>query len=1037
MDLITRFGLSTSRFTYLMMVVILLGGLFSYFGLPKRENPAITIRKAVVSATFTGMAPERVENLLAVPIERKIREIGEVEDIETIITSGEVLIYVNAYDAVPIAEIANAWEDLRNKMQQVTSELPDGTGGPFVNTDFGDVSIATIAVTGDGFTLAQIKETAEELQRDLYRIEGITEVSLYGEQDERIWLDLDNRKLASVGVQLDQVLNDLKAQNVILPAGEIDANGTNLVLEANGDLGTIDEIRGVLTKVSGLSGYVRLSDLVSVRRGYVDPKVKPVFFNGAPAIVLGIQMSNTADIQSLGKVIKTRIAAFEAKQPIGIATRISTFQETAVTESVNGALSNVGQTFLVVFLVMLAFLGWRAAGVIACIVPFTVMFALMIIGTIGVDIEQVSIAAVIISLGLLVDNGLVVVEDIEGRIARGVPPETAALDAGGQYLIPLGVASITTVSAFIPMMLVDGTEGEFSYSLGAVVATMLLGSWLTALYFLPFLSARLFKARIDAIDAPPKGPLVALYGKTTRKLLPWGIPIILVVYALVALSATQFSAIKNEMFPLSERAEFLIYMDMPSGTAISETERYAKTVDAWLSNKDINPEVKSTTIFVGDGGPRFYLSLDPADPKASSAFFLVNMSTAEATTDLVARARRVLIERFPAARFRVTRLSMGGSESGIVDVQIIGPDADTLLSASRKVEAGFATAPNLVRNESDWGNKVVKVVVDIAQDKAREFGVTSEDVSSVMNAYFSGTQYSTFRDGDEQIPIVLRAAEGFRDSIEDFVNLSISANGRLISIDQLATFRPKLEFSEIRRENQVRQVVISAKSSSMSAQQLADHIRPTLAQLGLGPDYNVKIAGELEDSADVYSKIGANLPIALAVMLLALVFQFNSMRRSIITFMTIPIILIGAPYALMLAGQPMSFFGVLGLMSLMGIIINNAIVLINQIDIELETKGLEDAVVSAAEQRARPIILTSLTTVFGLVPMAISGGVLFEPMATIMIGGLLVASPLTLIFVPSVCYLFLRNWDWQSLFGRPQADAPDAVALHTPGEVSS
>ncbi|MEL6298463.1 MAG: efflux RND transporter permease subunit [Pseudomonadota bacterium] len=1036
MDLITRFGLSKSRLTYLLMVVIVLGGLLAYFGLPKRENPAITIRTAVVVANFTGMAPERVENLLAVPIERKIREIGQVEDIETVITSGQVLIYVHVYDRVPIPEIETAWEDLRNKMQAVTSELPEGTTGPSVNTNFGDVSIATIAVTGDGFTLANLKETAEALQRDLYRVEGITEVALFGEQDERIWLDLDNRKLASVGIQLQQVLDDLKAQNVILPAGKIDAGGTNIVLEANGDLGTIDEIRGVLTKVSGLAGYIRLSDLVTVRRGYVDPKVKPVFFNGEPAIVLAVQMSETADIQKLGAVLKKRIAAFEAKQPIGIATRIATFQETAVSQSVNGALSNVGQTFIVVFLVMLAFLGIRAAGVIACIVPFTVMFALMLMGTIGVDIEQVSIAAVIIALGLLVDNGLVVVEDIEGRIARGVPPQTAALEAGRQYIIPLGVASITTVSAFLPMLLIDGVEGEFSYSLGAVVATMLLGSWLTALYFLPFLSARVFKPKPDADDAPARGRLTVLYSNLTRRLLPWGIPIIAVVYGLVALSATQFAGLKNEMFPLSERAEFIVYMDMPSGTAISETERYAKKVNAWLQDKAVNPDVQSTAIYVGDGGPRFYLSLNPANPNPASAFFLVNMTSADATKKLVARARRVFQEQYPAARFRVARLSMGGSESGMVNVEITGPNADTLLSASRKVEAGFATAPDLVRNESDWGNKVVKVVVDIAQDKAREFGVTSEDVSSVMNAYFSGTQYSTFRDGDEQIPIVLRAAEGFRDSIEDFVNLSISANGRLISIDQLATFRPKLEFSEIRRENQVRQVVISAKSSSLPAAQLADHIRPTLAGLGLGADYNIKIAGELEDSAEVYGRIGENLPIALGVMLAALVFQFNSIRRTLITFMTIPIILIGAPYALMLAGQPMSFFAVLGLMSLMGIIINNAIVLIDQIDINLETMELEDAVVSAAEKRARPIVLTSLTTTFGLLPMAINGGVLFEPMATIMIGGLIIASPVTLIFVPSVYYLFIRDWDWRSVWpwrrnlqeGAEPAAAPDATA---------
>ncbi len=1007
MDFITRFGLSKSRFTYLVMAVILAMGISSYFALPKRENPAITIRQAAVVVNFKGMAPERVENLLAAPIERKIREIGEVEDIETIVTSGQALFYVHLYDSLPIPKIATAWEDLRNKMLEVQGELPDGTDGPNTNTDYGDVSIATIAVTGDGFNLTQINDAAEDLQRQLYRVEGVTEVTLYGEQDQRIWLDLNNRKLASVGVQLNQVLDDLKAQNVILPAGEIDANGTNFVLEANGDLGSVEEIRNVLTKVSGLAGYVRLSDLVTVRRGLVDPKVKPVFFNGRPAIVLAIQMSGTADIQVLGETLKQRIAEFEATQPIGIAAQISTFQETAVTESVNGALSNVGQTFVVVFLVMLAFLGLKAAGIIACIVPFAVMFALMSMGTISVDIEQVSIAAVIISLGLLVDNGLVVVEDIEGRIARGMPPNEAALQAGGQYLVPLGVASITTISAFIPMLLVDGVEGEFSYSLGAVVAVTLLGSWLTALYVLPFLSAALFKPKPEP-ETPNKGLLLNLYEGLTRKLLPWGIPIIIVTFGLVAFSASQFSSLKNEMFPLSERSEFLIYMDMPKGTAISETEKYALKVNDWLLDKSANAGVRNTAIYVGDGGPRFYLSLDPADPDPASAFFIVNMADPAATSAIVARAREVLIEQFPAARFRVTRLAMGGSESGIVDVEITGPGANQLLAASRKVEAAFDTAPAIVKNESDWGNKVVKVVVDIAQDRAREFGVTSEDVSQVMNAYFSGTQYSTFREGDEQIPIVLRAAKGFRDSIEDFVNLSISANGQLISIDQLATFRPKLEFSEIRRENQVRRVVVSAKSAQLSAQELADRIKPQLAALKLGPEYNIKVAGELEDSAEVYGKIGANLPMALAVMFLALVFQFNSIRRSLITFMTIPIILIGAPFALMLAGQPMSFFGVLGLMSLMGIIINNAIVLINQIDIELETSRIEDAVVSAARQRARPIILTSLTTVFGLVPMAISGGVLFEPMATIMIGGLLVASPLTLIFVPSVCYLFLK-----------------------------
>ncbi|MEM9736306.1 MAG: efflux RND transporter permease subunit, partial [Pseudomonadota bacterium] len=328
--------------------------------------------------------------------------------------------------------------------------------------------------------------------------------------------------------------------------------------------------------------------------------------------------------------------------------------------------------------------------------------------------------------------------------------------------------------------------------------------------------------------------------------------------------------------------------------------------------------------------------------------------------------------------------------------------------AAREVEAAFAALPQVVKNESEWGNKVLKVTVDIAQDKAREFGVTSRDISEVMDAYFSGTEYSTFREGDEQIPIVLRSQSANRDSVEDLANLSIATGGQVITVDEVASFSPSLEYSEIRRENQVRKIIISGRSLAYSAQDTLAQIQPALDRLDLGPDYEIFIGGEIEDSADVMGQMGGNLPFAFAVMLAALVFQFNSMRRSLATFLTIPLILIGAPYTMLAAGAPLSFFAMLGLMSLMGIIINNAIVLINQIDIEAERMDLPDAIVAAAQARAVPIMLTSLTTIFGLVPMALAGGALFEPMATIMIGGLLVASPLTLIVVPPLSYFLLR-----------------------------
>ncbi|KAB7614389.1 efflux RND transporter permease subunit [Amylibacter sp. SFDW26] len=1007
MDFLTRFGLNKSRLTILVMVGLLLQGLITYGGLPKRENPAITIRSAIVTAQFPGMSPERMEDLIVTPLERAVREIGEVEDIQTLISTGFAKLELIVYDDVPKAEIDQVFQDIRNKMSDVAGDLPEGTIGPDVNTNFGDVSIATIAVTGDGFSYRELKDSGDDLREDLYKLDGISKVTIFGEQEERIWLELDSRKLASVGVQVNQVLDDLRAQNVILPAGELNSNGTTLILEANGDLDSVEAVGEVLTKVQGLSGFVRLRDLMTVRRGYQEPHDKPVFFNGQPAVMLAVEMSDSQDVQKIGVELKDRVKAYEQTQPIGISYTFSTFQETAVTESINAALINVLQTFAVVILVMMVFLGLRVAFVIACIVPFTLMFALMGMSQMGIDLHQISIAAVIISLGLLVDNGLVVVEEIQSRIAKGVPAEEAAVGAGGQFFAPLAVASITTISAFTPMFILNGTEGEFAFSLGAVVGLMLFGSWVTAHYILPFLCVSLLK---ENKDAEPKGDskLVVIYRSVISKILPFGIPIILLAYFTVFLSTNVFGWLRSEMFPLSERAEYMIYLDMPKGTAIERTEEEALAVEQWLLDKDANSEVVNTTVYVGDGGPRFYLALSPADTNPSSAFILVNTKDAAGAVVAGNRAKKYLLENHPSARFKVKRLSMGGAESGIVEIKIKGPELDKLLALAKEVEGAFSTVPGIGQNENNWGNKSLKMVIDIAQNKARELGVTSEEISDVMDTYFSGTSYSTFRDGSESIPIVLRASENFRDSLEDLANLSIPAGGQLISLDQVATFRPQLEYSQFRRENQERQIIISGKSETLDAASVVALIQPTLDGLDLSGGHELEIGGETESSAETNEKLGAGLPLGLTIMLLALMFQFNSARRVILTFMTIPLIITGAPLALYITGQPMSFFAILGLISLMGIIINNAIVLIDQIDIERKTMDLYDAIVEAAGKRVTPIILTSLTTVLGLVPMAISGGALFEPMATLMIGGLLLSSVMSLFFVPSAYYLFFR-----------------------------
>jgi multidrug efflux pump subunit AcrB len=1010
-NLLTRFGLARSRFTIAIMVVLLLAGVVLYPNFPKREDPVIVIRTAVVSALFPGMAPERMENLVAVPIERKIRELAEVKDIRTLASEGSLTIYVDLKDEV--GNVNATWQRLRDKMGDVKIELPDGVIGPFVNSDFGDVAIATIAITGEGFSAREVKDVAEEFRKKLYKLSGISKIDLLGVQDERVWLELDTRKLAAVGVQVNALIKDLQGQNVVLPSGAINADGTRLLLETSGDFPSVRAIETMLTKVGTSDNLVRLADLVSVRRGYASPKIKPIYFNGRPAVVLSVVMQPDQDVTQLGPKLRAAAREYEQQLPIGYAIDFATYQTEQVRASINSALSNVAQTFIVVAGLVVLFLGLRAGLIAAMIVPFAVMFSLVGMRTLGIALEQVSIAAIIIALGLLVDNGVVIVEDIVSRIGRGEPGEAAGPASGEQYALPLLISSITTVAAFLPLFLLSGSSGEYAFSLAAVVALTLGGSWITALYLLPALTVWFIggggASRNE--DVSPSR-LQRVYATLLRAALRVS-PIVLVgCIVLVVLSLTQFGRLPKQMFPLSERNQFLIYMNMPDGTDISQTEARALDISKWLGDKAQNPEITSHILYVGDGGPRFYLTLTPVAPDPASGFFLINTTDYRGAVKAADRAWNYLYANHPEARFKIKRLAMGSVESGIVEVEVSGPDGDRLLALSQKVRSLFQAAPGIRDNEDDWGNKLIKVVIDIDQDRARQLAITSEEITQLLNTYFSGAAVSIYREGDNLIPIVLRAGAYTAESLEGLTSATFAKNGGLIPLGQIAKLKPGFDFARIRRKNQERTIIVTARSTSLTAGQLLDSIRPGLQALDLSGGYHTEIAGEIQKSAETNQKLVAGFPAALGGMILAIILQFNSFRRTLLTFITIPLILIGIPFGLLATGQPLSFFGTLGIISLSGIIINNAIVLIDQIDIEIEREKLDlrAAIVAASEKRLRPILLTSATTVLGLAPMAIAGGALWQPMAVLMMSGLAIASLLTLFFVPAG-YLLLFRFD--------------------------
>ena len=1004
MNFLTRFGLERSRSTVTVMAGLIVFGIALYPNFPKREDPVVVIRTAVVSAQFPGLAPERMENLVAVPIERRIRELAEVKDVRTLATEGSLVVYVDLKDDV--SNVNATWQRLRDKMDDVKVELPDGTLGPFVNSDFGDVAIATIAITAEGFSFRDMKDAAEDFRKKLYQLPGVAKVDLLGVQDERVWLEVDTRKLASVGVQLNALIKDLQAQNVVLPSGNIDADGTRVLLETSGDFPNVRAIETMLTRVGTTDSLVRLADLVTVRRGYVSPKVKPIYFNGRPAVVLSVVMQPDQDVTQLGERLRAAARNYDASLPIGYVIDFATYQAEQVRTSVNSALSNVAQTFVVVGALVVVFLGLRAGLVAATIVPFATMFAVIGMRVLGIAIEQVSIAAIIIALGLLVDNGVVLVEDIMSRVDNGVPANDAAVAAGEQYAFPLLVSSVTTVAAFLPLFLLSGASGEYAFSLAAVVALTLTGSLIAALYILPALTVWfLGRSRRPQQGTSSSTPAQVLYASILDVTIRFAVVVACICFALVAIAVTQFKWLPKQMFPLSERNQFLIYMNMPDGTDISQTETRALKISRWLSDPKQNPEIVSNILYIGDGGPRFYLTLTPVPPDPAAAFFLVNTTDYHGAIRAAERAWKYLYENHPEARFKIKRLAMGSVEAGIVDVEISGPDADRLLALSAQVRSLFQAAPGIRDNDDDWGNRVLKVVVDINQDRVRQLGITSEEITQMLRTYFSGSAVSVYREGDNTIPITLRAGAATYQSLEGLTSATFAKNGALIPLAQIATLRTGYDFSRIRRKNQERTITVSGRSATLTAGDLLSFIQGRLQALDLSGGFHIDIGGEIQKSAETNGKLAAGIPTALAVMVIAIILQFNSFRRTLLTFMTIPLILVGIPFGLMATGQPLSFFGTLGIISLAGIIINNAIVLIDQIDIERSRLAMREAIVAASQKRLRPILLTSATTVLGLAPMAITGGALWQPMAVLMMSGLAVASLLTLLFVPAGYFL--------------------------------
>jgi multidrug efflux pump subunit AcrB len=783
-------------------------------------------------------------------------------------------------------------------------------------------------------------------------------------------------------------------------------------LEPSGDFRSVEAIGDVPVRTpSGAVVYVR--DIVQVERGYVDPPRKPVLFNGQPAVVLALSMVPNVPIKDFGVETTAALEDLRQELPLGMNLSVVTDQPPIVASAVAEATSNLGQTLLTVLAVVMLFLGLRAGAIVGTIVPLSIFLALVGMLLWEIPLHRISIAAIIIALGLLVDNGVVIAEDIKKRIDGGAERMAAALAATRTLAIPLLTSSLTTILAFLPLLLAPDAAGEFLRALAQVIILTLLASWLLSCTVTPLLCVWFLPVggqSTQKSDAMQR--FTTFYGSWLNALMNRPYAVLAAAAVLFALSVAALGRVPTGLLPPSERAQFVVRVELPAGASEAETLRVTDRLARFIADESANPDVASSIFYIGSGGPRFFLALAPVDPAPHVAFGVVNTRDANSVAAARRRLEEFLAEQIPEARGWTELLFLGQEPPGTLEIRLSGPEIDTLYKSGKRIEDLLASIPGTKDLRTDWANPVLQIDVLIDQDRTRRAGLSPAATARALEANFDGTQVTDYREGDRIIPIELRAREADRATLDDLADVTIANDqGQSIPLLQVATLAGELKPYIIHRYDLNRTITISGINPDFTAKQLLERVKPLLDGLGLPAGYRWTAGGEVEASEKANGALFLYMPHCLVAIVVLLIWQFDSFRRTAIIILTIPLIIIGASFGLNLSGAKLDFNAMLGLLALAGIIVNNAIVLIERIDEErLTTATLATAVSNAAQARFRPIVMTTLTTIAGLIPLYLMGGELWRGMTVVMMFGLGVGTILTLVIVPVLYMILFSPW---------------------------
>ncbi|MCC4595950.1 efflux RND transporter permease subunit [Xanthomonas campestris pv. phormiicola] len=1015
---LTRATLNSSRFALFCAAMILIGGIITFLGFPSQEEPSVSVRDAVVEAAFPGMSTERMENMIARPLEEHLREITGLKKIVTSVRPGSVIVQLTAYDNV--ADLPTLWQRVRNKAAEAGAELPPGTQGPFVDDDFGRVAIASIAVTAPGFSTTEMRAPLRQMRELLYTVPGVERVSFHGLREDRIYVAFDRTRLGEAGLTPGAVAQQLRTQNMVAAGGQIAASGLAMTVTTSGEIRTLGELGNTLISVSGADGtrQIPLSQLARIALMPADPPESAAIYQGQPAVVVAVSMAPGYNIAQVGQALRQKLGETARMLPVGFSQHVVTFQADVVEREMGKMHHVMGETVLIVMAVVMLFLGWRTGLIVGAIVPLTILGTLIVMRALDVELQTVSIAAIILALGLLVDNGIVIAEDIERRLASGEERRQACEAAGRTLALPLLTSSLVIVLAFSPFFFGHTSTNEFMRSLAIVLAVTLLGSWLLSITVTPLLCV--YFARAHGAGQGEHGAdhydsrLYRGYRRIIEQLLKHKALFLGGMLLLLAAAATILGSLPYTFLPKSDRLQFQMPVTLQPGSDSRETLRTVQSISAWLADRKRNPEIVDSIGYVADGGPRIVLGLNPPQAAANIAYFTVGVRQGTDIDAVIARVRQHIRQSYPAVRAEPKRFSLGSTESGVAIYRVVGPDEAQL----RRIAAGIAQAlrqlPGTVDVSDDWEIRIPRYEVRVDQAKARAAGLNSEDIAQALQLRYSGIDASVIRDDSVNVPIVLRGADEERVRAANLGTTLLypQAGGAPVPLSAIAAITLSSEPSSIQRRNLSRAITVTGHNPGMTTDEVVAALADKVAALRLPPGYRIEMGGELEDSAEANQALLQYMPHALGAILLLFIWQFNSFRKLFIVVASIPFVLIGAALALLVTGYPFGFMATFGLLALAGIIVNNAVLLLERIDAELaDGLGRHEAVVAAAVKRLRPIVMTKLTCIVGLVPLMLFAGPLWTGMAITMIGGLALGTLVTLGVIPVLYDLLfsLRN----------------------------